>query len=330
MSAIHDEWERVRPHPADWRDKLIKAHGGKPRPILANAIVAFSEAPEWCGTLAYDLFHLRVMFIGKPVWPELGKALTDIHDIRAAEWLQQEGIFVSPNVAGQAIEAVAREHAFHPVLDYLTRCKWDGTPRLDTWAVVYLGAPDTPYVRVVSAKWMISAVARIIQPGAKADCALVLEGKQSLLKSTALRTLGAPWFADELAEFGSKDAALQLAGKWIIELAELDNVTRGEISRVKAFMSRAVDWYRPPYAKKPIEQPRQAVFAGTVNHKEYLRDETGNRLFWPFECTKIDIPGLQAARDQLWAEATERCHAAESWWLDNAEIIEDAEDELVW
>jgi predicted P-loop ATPase len=326
MSA-REEWDRIRPPRASWRDRLIKTRQGRPRPILANAIVAFSEAPEWCGALSYDLFHLRTLVTGELLWPELGKVWTDVHDIRAAEWLQHEGIFVGRDIAGQAIEAVAHTHAFHPVIDYLWRCKWDKTPRLDLWSVTYLGAPDNDYVRAVSAKWMISAVARIFQPGCKADCALVLEGRQSLLKSTALKTIGAPWFADELAEFGSKDAALQLAGKWIIELAELDNVTRGEVSRIKAFMSRAVDWYRPPYAKHPIEQPRQCVFAGTVNPQEYLRDETGNRRFWPLECTQIDIPGLAAARDQLWAEARKRYQAGESWWLDNRELIEDAEEE---
>ena len=109
---------------------------------------------------------------------------------------------------------------------------------------------------------------------------------------------------------------MQLAGVWLLELAELDSMNRGEISRIKAFMSRSTDRYRPPYARRVIEQPRQCTFAGTVNHNEYLRDETGGRRFWPIACTKVDVQGLIAVRDQVWAEARERYAAGENWWLE--------------
>lgn len=86
-------------------------------------------------------------------------------DLFAAEWLQHQGIYVSPDVAGQAVEAMARERQFHPVLDYLGRCVWDGVPRLSGWAARYLGADDTPYTRAVGPRWMISGIARVYEPG---------------------------------------------------------------------------------------------------------------------------------------------------------------------
>jgi hypothetical protein len=68
---------------------------------------------------------------------------------------------------------------------------------------------------------MISAVARIMRPGAKVDHMLILEGPHGAKKSSALEVLaGEPWFTDELAEIGSKDAAQQMRGIWIIEIAE--------------------------------------------------------------------------------------------------------------
>ena len=306
----------------DWRTNLILTEKKSPKALLANALTAFRQAPEWLGILSFDAFHQRTMLRGNAPWmtDSVNETWTSGHDVLAADWLQHQGISVSPDIAGRAIEAVAREGRFHPVLDYLARCRWDGEPRLDTWAVDYLGAVDTPYVRAVSARWIIGAVARVNRPGCKADCALILEGKQGLGKSSALKALAHPWFTDEVADLGTKDAAMQLAGVWVLELAELDSMARGDVSRIKAFMSRTTDRYRPPYERRIVEQPRQCVFAGTVNHNEYLRDETGGRRFWPIACTHVEVGGLTAVRDQLWAEARDRYQADETWWLDNGTL----------
>ncbi|MBI4459080.1 MAG: P-loop ATPase, partial [Acidobacteria bacterium] len=122
------------------------------------------------------------------------------------------------------------------------------------------------------------------------------------------------------ADLGSKDAALQTRGVWIIEIAELDSMGRPEVSKVKAFMSRACDRFRPPYGRRLIESPRQCVFAGSVNQSTYLRDETGGRRFWPVSCTGILIDELVRDRDQLWAEAVVRFRSGSVWWLDSVEL----------
>jgi predicted P-loop ATPase len=131
---------------------------------------------------------------------------------------------------------------------------------------------------------LISAVARVYEQGVKVDCALIPEGEQGLMKSTALKALSEPWFTDEIADLGSKDAAMQTRGVWVIEIAELDSMSRAEVSKIKSFISRVTDRFRPPYGKRLIESPRQCVFAASVNHSTYLRDETGGRHFWPVTC----------------------------------------------
>ena len=93
---------------------------------------------------------------------------------------------------------------------------------MDRWLQTYCGVEDWAYSRAVGARYLISAVARVFQPGCKADCALILEGDQGIGKSTMLRVLFEPWFTDEIADLGSKDSAMQMAGVWCIEMAELD------------------------------------------------------------------------------------------------------------
>jgi predicted P-loop ATPase len=179
----------------------------------------------------------------------------------------------------------------------------------------------------VSRCFLISAIARIFQPGCKAANLPILEGKQGVGKSTAAETLFEPWFSDELADLGSKDAAMQTAGVWCIEVAELNAMTRGEISKIKAFISRKTDRFRPPYGRRVAEFSRQAVFLGTTNSVGYLKDETGARRNWPIECGKLDIAGLRDVRDQLWAEANQLYHAGAAWWIVNSNVLKLAEEE---
>jgi predicted P-loop ATPase len=156
---------------------------------------------------------------------------------------------------------------------------------------------------------------------------LILEGPQGIRKSTALRTIAGEYFTDELADLGSKDAAMQTRGVWIIELSELDNLGHAEVARIKAFISRTTDRFRPPYGMRLVESARQCVFAGTANHGTYLRDETGGRRFWPVVCGRIDVDALARDRDQLWAEAKVRFESGSVWWLDTADLVQLAADQ---
>jgi predicted P-loop ATPase len=331
---VLDELSRVTFTGLRWQDELIRSKASSDKnetsilPILANAITALRLAPEWQGVLAYDEFRCNVVAVKPVPWGALPKSgWTDQEDRLTAEWLQRNRIFVSVEIASQAVQTVAAQRRVHPVQDYLDRLQWDGVPRLDQWLSTYLGVKESNYSYALGARWMLSAVARIYRPGAKADCCLILEGPQGIKKSTALRMLAGEYFTDELADLGSKDAALQIRGVWIVEISELDSLVRSEIASIKAFMSRTADRFRPPFGKRVIECPRQCVFAGTVNHTEYLRDETGARRFWPVLCGSIDTNALARDCDQLWAEAKHRYLSGEKWWLDTSALVEIAAEE---
>jgi len=198
---------------------------------------------------------------------------------------------------------------------------WDEVPRTDTWLIHYLGCEDTPFIRAVGSRWLISGVARIFQPGCQADHVLQLEGPQGIRKSSALRALASDeYFADHISDLGSKDSRIELLGKWILEMSELVSMRRSEIERIKAFLTARIDHFRPPYGRRAIDAPRQGVFAASTNDETPFVDSTGNRRFWPVRCGQIDVEAVARDRDQLWAEAYLRYVKGEPWWLDNVEL----------
>ena len=238
-------------------------------------------------------------------------------------------MFYHRRLVQDAIEVIANDHTFQPVLDYLESLEWDGIERLNDWLNLYMGAETTDLNRALGARWLISAVARAYDPGCQVDHILILESAQGRGKSTAFRILGGDFFSDDIGELGTKDASLAAGKAWIIELAELDAMTRAEVSKIKAFVSRRIDHFRPPYGRNFVDVPRSSVFCGTVNPgTKYLKDETGGRRFWPVACgNTLKLTDLARDRDQLWAEAVHRYKKGEKWWLTEDDLVEAVSEE---
>jgi predicted P-loop ATPase len=310
------------PQGAFWKKGLVLNRFDVPFGDLRNVLHALRHAAEWRDVLAFDEFAIRTIAKRSVPWGDrTGQQWSDDDDIRACAWLQQVGVPANVGVVGRAIQTIARENPVHPVREYLSALDWDRTPRLDRWLMRYLGADDSPYVRAIGSRFLISAVARVFKPGCQADQMLILEGPQGILKSSVLRVLAEPWFSDRLSQLGSKDAAMELAGVWLVEMSELDALTKASNSSIKSFVSRRSDRFRPPYGKHVIDHPRQCVFAGTINPVEgYLKDPTGARRFWPVACGDIDLESLARDRHQLWAEAVAHFVAGTPWWLETPEL----------
>jgi predicted P-loop ATPase len=306
-----------------WTDDLKLDDKGAVRPMLSNLMLFLHHHPQWEGVLGLNEFTTQVVIRQQPPWGEEeapDAPWTDHDETLTRRWFQQEDINPTLGDIGRAVQAVARNNPFHPVRDYFDALVWDGRPRIDTWLSKYLHSVDSEYIRAVGPRWLISSVARIYQPGCQVDHTLVLEGPQGKQKSQALRTLSKnqSWVTDRLSHIGSKDAAIEIAGIQIVELAEMDALTKASSSTSKAYLTRQYDRFRPPYGKHPINLPRQCVFAATINPPAggYLKDPTGARRFWPVACHgTIDRDALERDRDQLWAEACVRYRAgAKSGW----------------
>lgn len=208
-----------------------------------------------------------------------------------------------------AIVLAANDHAFHPIREYLDGLKWDGEQRVERLWVDYVHATDDCYHRDVARLMMVAAVTRIFEPGHKFDYATILEGLQGKRKSTLIEILGRKWFAELDGDFHDQKQMVELMqGAWIMEIPELTGFSRSDVRSIKAFISRKKDRVRLAYARRAGQFPRQCVFVGSTNDREYLKDDTGGRRFWPVLCIfgpdeEIDTDKLEANVDQLWAEA---------------------------
>ncbi len=305
------------------RVTLASKDGSSNKGLLANALTLLREAPEWANVLAFNEFTLFVTTKKPAPWQKtVGANWTDYDDSRTTEWLQLHEVPITATMlAAEAVQTVARERPFHPVRDYFNGLAWDRVPRLDTWLSRYLGAFDSPFLRAVGPRWLVSAVARIFQPGCQADHTLLLEGPQGIRKSSALQALaGEDWFTDHISDLGSKDSRIELHGKLIVEFSELAAARRGETERNKAFLTARVDNFRMPYARRSEAVPRSCIFAATTNDSTPFVDSTGNRRFWPVRCGSVDVIALKADRDQLWAESVVRYRAGEPWHLETDQL----------
>ncbi len=305
----------------DWRSVLDRTQSGTPRPTMDNVMRALAAHPHWREALRYDEFAEEVVVavvdpLGRPP-----RKWRDIDDLYLTAWFQQHGLYVNKIIARDGLTAAAAKRSYHPVREYLAGLKWDGEPRLDTFGLRYLGCDDSVYSGAVCARWLISGVARIFQPGCKADHCLVMEGAGGIGKTTALEVLGGQWYHSESASAEHTDTLRNLRGKWIVELNEAETLRRTSMARFKSFLSDAQDRYRDPFEIRPGDRQRQNIFAMTVDRPFEHEDEAGGRRFWPVVCRYIDVPGLRRDRDQIWAEAVDRYRAGSAWHI-TKEVLE--------
>lgn len=311
---------------------LITKSNGAPMFNVFNVLTVMREHPQWKDVFAYDDFAQRKMVL-KRIPSTAGKfsprEIRDSDYTDVVSWFNRNGFpSATKTTICDCVDAICNENIISPVKHWLLdlveskEVTEQDDLLLDCWLILFMGVQpkddrERRYVYAVARKWLISAVARAINAGCKADGVLILEGRQGAGKSTALRILaGDEWFGDALPHMGTKDASDYLRGKWIVELAELSNVNKAEVEIVKAFVSRTEERFRPAYGRSEITYPRHCVFAGTTNKSDYLRDETGNRRFWPVKCGEIDLEGLRENRDTLLRAAVKAYQDGEKWWLE--------------
>lgn len=293
--------------------QLDRPPNGVPYPHLANAQRILANHPEIAGRLWYDEFHDKIF---QTLFQEQPAEWQDHHDVRLTIWILSNVNI--PKMAlltvRHAVDEFARLNVRNEPKDWLQSLKWDGTERLPSLMADGWGTEQNVYTAAVGRCWMMSMVARIMEPGCQVDYMPVFEGAQGINKSTAIARIGGKWYAEAHSSVTSKDFFQDLQGKMLLEVSELHAFRREEVNTVKRVISCRTDRYRSSYGRRSADHPRQCVFAGTTNRDDWVADDTGARRFWPIACTDINLDYITQYREQLFAEAVHRYHAGEKWW----------------
>lgn len=314
------EGEVTEREPATWAAlaKVQRPMGQVAPGTLSNIAIILETDSRWKGRVRYNTFARRVEISDEMI--------TDAAVLQAAVWMDRiYGSAAAKQTVQDAMVLVANENPHNPIADYLNGLKWDGKvrcPHLFTGYIVGKAETDKEreLLNAFGARWMISAVARVMQPGCKVDTLPVLYGAKGVRKSTAFSELVGVkrWFNDTALDPAKKDAMEQLQGVWVYEWSEFDIwlKRRGE-NRIRNFLSRTVDHFRWTHAVNVEDYPRQGVFVASTNEPEFMSDP--ERRFWPVHVLYVDLDAIRADRDQLWAEAVHRYNAGTQWHLTEEE-----------
>ena len=319
IDAVARCFHYIKAELTSWRTLLSRKASGELEASERNVYLILKNDEAWQGVVGFSELSSRIIKRKTPPYPQ--GAVFHVNDewrdddvIRTKIWMDEHyGINARLDTVMNAVDIYARDNAYHPIREYLNALQWDGKKRVSGWLTDYLGVERTLYSALVGIKFLVGAIARVMQYPVKNDCVMILEGAQGAGKSTALAVLGGEWYSDTHFALGDKDGYQQMQGVWICELAELDSFNKAETTRAKQFFASMTDRYRPSYGRLVQEFPRQCVFGGSTNQDIYLTDTTGNRRYWPVRCTVINIESLKADRDQLWAEALHLYRAGTPW-----------------
>lgn len=292
-------------------DNANNSSGGIPWSDLQNAVRVLEVDPLIRGKIWYDEF-LQRMLTGKPP-----REWRDVDDIDMTLYFQREiGLKkISTGLVSDAVQQVAFRNIRNCARDWFDSLAWDGEDRIDLFFEEIFGAVRSAYTMAAGRNFWLSMIARIYQPGSQVDNMIVLEGKQGIGKSRALRIIGGDWFTEQHESASNPKAFAEiLQGKMLVEISEMDSFNRAEVTRVKAIVTNTQDRYRDSYGRKAEDHKRQCIFVGTTNKDDWNKDETGARRFWPIACTNVDVDQITQYRAQYFAEAVHRYKRGESWW----------------
>lgn len=309
VAARAEEFPLIETPKGETAERLMPAFArdkqGRIEPTATNLKLALDRP---------DLIGLDIRF------DEFQRQLVMAEDYAPADWrlfvdadyqelvLRLEAIGFKP-VGRQAAKDAAKHRADRTPVDtamvWADTLTWDGVPRIDTFLSDRFDVEDRPYHRAVSRYAWTAMAGRLLSPGCQADMVPILLGGQGARKSSGLEAL-VPSEHHRLMNFNQPEEARSrlMRGALVIELAELNGLKTRALEEIKAWITRRREEWIPKYEEFFVSMGRRCLFWGTTNDGELFDDPTGERRWLPVLVgAQVDVEGIAASRDQMWAEA---------------------------
>lgn len=283
-------------------------------------------------TVKYDVVSKELKYTGISC-RKREDFLQDIHSLQV-----KEGLNLNKNDSQDAINRIASEHSFNPFVIMLEDNVNDNisliTELFECLDINYDNCDidlDEGYKMYCSmfTKWLLQLVHLSYNSPDKAykgQGMLVLQGGQGTRKSTFASMLmpNKEWFKAESELLpGVRDSVEQNTKYILTELAEWETVlSKKESGDIKRFITSPFDEYRVAYGRVPEKNPRVTSFIGTINPKNFLKDETGSRRYWIIPVNKCDTEAMKKIdMCKLWGAVKHLYDEGKiNYWLNDEEV----------
>lgn len=284
---------------------FTRVGNGQIEATIVNLTLALAR-PDVCGLrLGFDEFKSALMCCNEDEheW----RPFTDADYPRLTTRLERGRQGFKPIEKGRlrdAVTLIGQEQRFDSAIEWISRLQWDGVPRIEQFYVDYFGAEDTPYARAMGLYTWTALAGRAAVPGTKADMVPVLIGPQGVGKTSGVRAISPhlDMFAELSLDVHDDNLARKMRGTLVGELGELRGLSSRDEEAIKQWITRTHEEWTPKYMEYTTRFARRLLLFGTANREEFLADDTGNRRWLPLRVGDVDVVGIEAVRDQLWAE----------------------------
>ena len=170
---------------------------------------------------------------------------------------------------------------------------------------------------------MVAAVGCAIDDAVINHTVLILKGKQGVGKSSFLLNLPPKelrgYIYSGVLNPSDKDTMSNLAECFLINLDELETLSKFKEGALKEIITKSSIRIRRPYSRFSENLTRHASFTGSVNHTNILHDSTGSRRFLIHEATSIDYEH-DIDINLVWAQAYALFKSNYKFYFDMEEI----------
>ena len=147
------------------RENLDVTEKGKIRQSIQNCKYALEHDPYLQGAICRNEMTCQIDIMKKVPWKRRGVQMTDTDMNNLSLYLEKNYGLTSDRVVAKAVDIVANDNSFHPIIDLLESLTWDGTPRIHNMLNHFFGASDPEYSGEIMKMHMLAAISRLYDPG---------------------------------------------------------------------------------------------------------------------------------------------------------------------